>query len=154
MSDDGITFYNAWREVFNEVPYYLLCSWHVLRSWDRNLKSKIKDSDVREEVRVELEEAIHEVDLATFEKNIENFVQTYGCNDSAKEFVSYFKEHYLHRKEKWAYCYRIGCTVNTNMKLERWHKELKHGEAQGKVIKRLDKALELVQNAIAHKLLS
>ncbi|GFX11541.1 uncharacterized protein TNCV_5141171 [Trichonephila clavipes] len=39
MSDDP-AFWNAWQRVFGDVKYNLLCSWHVSRSWNRNLSSK------------------------------------------------------------------------------------------------------------------
>ncbi|GFY25682.1 uncharacterized protein TNCV_3060151 [Trichonephila clavipes] len=40
MSDDDPAFWNAWQRVFGDVKYNLLCSWHVSRSWNRNLSSK------------------------------------------------------------------------------------------------------------------
>lgn len=40
------------------------------------------------------------------------------------------------------------------MKLERWHRQLKFEEAGGTVMKRLDKAINIVNNAVAKKLLS
>ncbi|GFX09648.1 uncharacterized protein TNCV_2186441 [Trichonephila clavipes] len=42
MSDDDPAFCNAWSRVFGEVEFTLLCSWHVSRSWNRNLNGKIK----------------------------------------------------------------------------------------------------------------
>ncbi|GFU38810.1 uncharacterized protein TNCV_1754751 [Trichonephila clavipes] len=42
MSDDDPAFCNAWRRVFGEVEFTLLCSWHVSRGWNRNLNGKIK----------------------------------------------------------------------------------------------------------------
>ena len=36
------------------------------------------------------------------------------------QFGWYFTKEYLNRKEEWAYCYRIGLGINTNMKLERF----------------------------------
>ncbi|GFV39979.1 uncharacterized protein TNCV_435921 [Trichonephila clavipes] len=44
MSDDDPAFCNAWRRVFGEVEFTLPCSWHVSRSWNRNLNGKIKNN--------------------------------------------------------------------------------------------------------------
>ena len=43
--------------------------------------------------------------------------------------------------------------VNTNMKLERWHRQIKYEEAGGVVIKRLDKAINIICKAVKKKLL-
>ncbi|GFR30097.1 uncharacterized protein TNCT_591611 [Trichonephila clavata] len=56
-------------------------------------------------------------------------------------------------KQKWAYCYRVGCGINTNMNLERWHRELKYKEGEGRVLRRLDKSLSLILNAVSKKLM-
>ncbi|XP_042911251.1 uncharacterized protein [Parasteatoda tepidariorum] len=57
------------------------------------------------------------------------------------------------RVQVWAYCHRLGLRVNTNMKVERWHREIKYEEADGKVIKRLDKSISIVLNAINRKII-
>jgi len=40
VSDDDLAFYNAWCSVMGPVLKQLLCTWHVLRNWNKNL-SKI-----------------------------------------------------------------------------------------------------------------
>ncbi|KFM77869.1 hypothetical protein X975_24101, partial [Stegodyphus mimosarum] len=40
------------------------------------------------------------------------------------------------------------------MKIERWHRQLKYEEAGGTIIKRLDRSIAIITNAIAKKLLS
>ncbi|GFU18943.1 hypothetical protein TNCV_2347341 [Trichonephila clavipes] len=54
---------------------------------------------------------VSEINKSTFECIYDDFVKNYGG-----------------RKEKWAYCHRIGCGINVNMKLERWHRLLKYEE--------------------------
>lgn len=38
MTDDAEVYSNAWNKVMGPPGYRLLCIWHVLRSWHRNLK--------------------------------------------------------------------------------------------------------------------
>ncbi|GFU82686.1 uncharacterized protein TNCV_2900261 [Trichonephila clavipes] len=118
MSDDP-AFWNAWQRVFGDVKYNLLCSWHVSRSWNRNLSSKVKDPELRKEIKNKLTTLVSEIDELTFELIYDDFVQNYTKNEESKNFVEYFVKIYGGRKEKWAYCHRIGCGINVNMKLER-----------------------------------
>ena len=101
-------------------------------------------------MKKDLKELIEELDPPTFEKYVEDFLSNYKDEDS---FLNYFKTTYLNRKEKWAYCYRLNLGVNVNMKLERWHRSLKHEEGNGTVMKRLDKTLNLVLKACTKKLI-
>ncbi|GFX63196.1 uncharacterized protein TNCV_3895211 [Trichonephila clavipes] len=119
MSDDDPAFWNAWQRVFGDVKYNLLCSWHVSRSWNRNLNSKVKDPELRREMKNKLTTLVSEIDELTFEHIYDDFVQNYTKNEESKNFVEYFVKNYGGRKKKWAYCHRIGCGINVNMKLER-----------------------------------
>ncbi|GFX22049.1 uncharacterized protein TNCV_4857171 [Trichonephila clavipes] len=124
MSDAAAAFWNAWQRVFRDVKYNLLCSWHVSRSWNRNLSSKI----LRKEMKNKLTTLVYEINESTFERIYDDFVQNYTKNEQTKNFVEYFVKNYGGRKEKWAYYHRIGCGINVNMKLERWHILLKYEE--------------------------
>ncbi|GFS34380.1 uncharacterized protein TNIN_406041 [Trichonephila inaurata madagascariensis] len=73
-----------------------------------------------------------------------HFIRNWNSNVSTKAI----------KPEKWTYCYRNGLVINTNMKLEQWHRQLKYEEAEGKVMKRLDKTISLLLAAIAKNLLS
>ena len=150
MSDDTNTFINAWKRTFNDASRHVLCAWHVQRSIFRNLNSKVKNKDVSNKMKKDLKELIEELDPPTFEKYVEDFLSNYKDEDS---FLNYFKTTYLNRKEKWAYCYRFNLGVNVNMKLERWHRSLKHEEGNGTVMKRLDKTLNIVLKACTKKLI-
>ncbi|KAE9521292.1 hypothetical protein AGLY_018311 [Aphis glycines] len=44
MSDDEPAFYNAWCSVMGFTNKQLLCTWHILRNWVKNL-NKINDPD-------------------------------------------------------------------------------------------------------------
>lgn len=118
------------------------------KNWAANLNAKVKDLNQRQLMKADLNSLMHEVDITTFEKLIEEFFFKY---ESEEKFLKYFEKEYVARKEMWAYCFRIGCGVNTNMKLERWHRQIKYEEAGGRIIKRLDKSLSIVLGAIAKK---
>ncbi|GFY19428.1 uncharacterized protein TNCV_4128151 [Trichonephila clavipes] len=144
MSDDA-AFWNAWQRVFRDVKYNLLSSWHVSRSWNRNLSSKVKDPELRKEMKNKFTTLVSEIDESTFERIYDDFVQNYTKNEESKNFVEHFVKNYGGRKEKWAYCHRIGCGINVNMKLERWHRLLKYEEGNGKTIKRLELVYEQIR---------
>lgn len=148
MSDDTNSYYNAWKTVFKDKSKHLLCAWHIKKNWAANLNAKVKDLNQRQLMKADLNSLMHEVDITTFEKLIEEFFFKY---ESEEKFLKYFEKEYVARKEMWAYCFRIGCGVNTNMKLERWHRQIKYEEAGGRIIKRLDKSLSIVLGAIAKK---
>ena len=152
MTDDTNAYYNAWQAVFQDNSKHLLCSWHVVRSWNSNINSKVKDSANKEHIKAQLNGILTETDTVTFYKLMNDFVCSYTLKE--KPFIDYFQNNYLKRPQKWAYCYRVGLGINTNMKLERWHRQLKYEESGGTVVKRLDKAITTVTNAIAKKLLS
>ena len=52
MTDDADQFFSAWCDVFGEGPQKLLCAWHVIRSWQQTIRSKIKDEHHQKEVSV------------------------------------------------------------------------------------------------------
>lgn len=150
LSDDTNSFCNAWKTIFQDDSKHILCAWHVLRSWNNNLKSKVKDEAVRLEMKKDMEEFLHELDTVTFQKYLNDFLIKYKEETA---FIKYFEEHYCNRIQKWAYCHRAQLGANTNMKLERWHRQLKYEEAGGTVIKRLDKSIQIVLKAVKKNLL-
>ena len=149
MSDDTNTFINAWKKVFNDEAKHLLCSWHIKRSVHRNLIAKVKNPSMQQ-MKNDLNKIIEELDKCTFYRHVEDFFIKYK---EEKNFLDYFQLNYLNRPEKWAYCHRLNLGINVNMKLEQWHKQLKHEEAGGTKIKRLDKALNIVMNSCTKRLL-
>ena len=48
------------------------------------------------------------------------------------EFLNYFVKHYLHRKEKWALCYRPADIVDTSGHVEGFHRHIKTNGMKGK----------------------
>lgn len=144
MTDDFPGFYNAWAAVMGEVPNRLLCTWHVDKNWRKNLV-KIKGGAekqalVYKSLRVLLEITLNE----EFENGLNELLNSLLCDKDTYEFGKYFEKHYYNRPECWAYCYRIGLGINTNMYLEAFHKVLKHIYLEGKQVKRLDKSINAV----------
>ncbi|GFT08859.1 hypothetical protein TNCV_2407141 [Trichonephila clavipes] len=89
MSYDDDAVWNAWKKVFGDVKYNLLCSWHVSRSWNRNLSSKVKDPELRKEMKNKLTTLVSEIDKSTFERIYDDFLQNYTKNEESKNFVEY-----------------------------------------------------------------
>lgn len=74
-------------------------------------------------------------------------------NDAdTKDFAHYFDEHYANVAERWAYCYRLHCGINTNMHLERMHRTIKHIYLHGQKVKRLDKGINAIMQFLKDKL--
>ena len=61
------------------------------------------------------------------------------------EFSQYFQREWSGRKEWWAYCYRKGMGINTNMMVEAFHRVFKYCYLKGKVNKRVDNCLVNLQ---------
>uniref|UniRef100_T1ITT1 MULE transposase domain-containing protein n=1 Tax=Strigamia maritima TaxID=126957 RepID=T1ITT1_STRMM len=119
MSDDASWFFAAFNSAFNSGTKKLLCSWYVMRAWQRALKEKISDEKIQKEVYNELRLFIH-----------------LQVKEHFDELMPFFKKT---RVDEWAAWARKESLINTNMYSEAFHKQLKHGEdLQGKQNKRVD----------------
>lgn len=82
----------------------MLCAWHVLRNWNINLKSKVKDKKpIKVKMKKAIEDILHEMVNVTLKKKLQDFLREFKDEDS---FIEYFVDQYCIRTEKWAYCYR------------------------------------------------
>lgn len=79
------------------------------------------------------------------------FGQLYRCKWKTKAFCEYFLKNYMNWPEQWAFCNRLNAKYQYEM--ERWHRSIKH-EADGKIVKRLDKSLCLILSAPNTKLVN
>lgn len=150
MSDIVSTFYSAWCSVMGPVSHQLFCSWHIDRAWQQNL-SKISDKTKRAEVYKALKCLQQNTSIDEFDMFLENTI-TQLINDSdTKNFGVYFQNNYGCNYKNWAYCYRKGCGINTNMRLESMHKTIKYFYLDGKKVKRLDKTLHVLLKFIRDK---
>ena len=68
------------------------------------------------------------------------------------EFCEYFQNEWIGREEWWAYCYRKGLGINTNMMVEAFHRVFKYNYLKGKYYKRVDSCLVNLQKYTRDKL--
>lgn len=153
MSDITEVFFNAWFSVMGKVEHKLFCSWHIDRAWQKNL-SKIQNSSARQWVYKTLKTLQENMDIDSFQLNLKTFIEHLEEDPNTQSFAKYFTSTYAHNFQQWAYCFRKGCGINTNMVLESMHKTVKYFYLDGKTVKRLDKGLHAVLNYIRDKMVS
>jgi len=100
MSDDEPEFYNAWCSVMGPVLKQLLCTWHVLRNWNKNLSKIYCHAKKLYLVFKTLKSLMFETDEKAF--NIELLKILKNDLDTV-EFGNYFATTYSSRVEKWAF---------------------------------------------------
>ena len=137
MSDDYPAYFAAWSSVMGPPDNRLLCAWHVLHNWSKNL-NRISSIEVREEVKIRMKNILQITLASEFEVEYSAYIQFLKENPVTMKYALYLEENYSQRKKHWAYCYRTGLGINTNMHLESMHKKLKYSFFGGKDVKRLD----------------
>lgn len=121
MTDDCSTYHNAWTEVFGSPQNKLLCTWHVMRNWNKHLL-KISDIVLRKELTADLHVIHNMIKEEEFEEHGKFFISKYEKRDSTSDFIGYFRTYYWERRKEWALCYRKYLNINTNMLLETFHR--------------------------------
>lgn len=150
MSDITPVFYTAWSTTMGPVQFQLWCSWHVDRAWQTNVR-KINDKEKRTWVYKTLKVIQKETDQSKFHVDLTEAIKLMVQDKETKTFGLYFQGFYEATYSHWAYSYRKGCNINTNMRLESMHKILKHIYLDGKTVKRLDKGLHALLKLIRDK---
>lgn len=146
MSDDAPAFINAWSDVMSVPQHHLLCNWHVDKNWRNNLVIKINDPVKRSEVYKFCRMLMKCSDVEKFESSQNAFLIMCKEVSGTKDFGDYFEKIYSKRSKKWAFCYRIGLFLNTNMYLEAMHKKLKYCYMNSKKNRRVDKCIMLLMH--------
>jgi hypothetical protein len=54
MTDDDPKYYNAWVKTMGNTPRRLLCTWHVVNNWNIQGRAKIKDANMKKEMKGEI----------------------------------------------------------------------------------------------------
>jgi hypothetical protein len=145
MSDMAPQFFNAWNAVMGSSARQLYCAWHVDKAFRDCLQRHIKGNDeLRSTIYKQLRALMEEGDETTFESQLPKFMAEVKASPSSAQFADFFSKNYEKSATKWAYCYRIGCGINTNMSLERMHGRLKYDYLGGKKTKRMDRAVTQV----------
>lgn len=132
------------------VQKQLLCTWHVLRNWFKNL-CKIRTNEKKNLVYKTIKTLLHETDEEAFGIEISQVTSQLLNDPDTVEFGKYFVNNYSTRVEKWAYFNRKHCGINTNMYLEALHKIIKHSYLDGKQCKRLDLAIDALMALVRDK---
>jgi hypothetical protein len=109
MTDDDNAGWNAARSVYGSGFQQLLCTWHIQRSWIRNLYNHVKDDVHKTEVYIyiyiylrALLNANSESDFEQHKTSLVSKLET--INPS---FSKYLTDLYFNRPEKWSKCYRM-----------------------------------------------
>ncbi|XP_065683996.1 uncharacterized protein LOC124810355 [Hydra vulgaris] len=80
-------------------------------------------------------------DRKLFDDYLQSLMDYLQSSDSTKLFAEYFEKYWVNYKQIWAFCYRMGHGINTNMYMESFHKVFKYSYLQGKHNKRIDNCL-------------
>ncbi|GFS83536.1 uncharacterized protein NPIL_446271 [Nephila pilipes] len=132
MTDDTESFPNAWRTVFGVPEKRLLCSWHVDKSWRRNISKLIKKPENQVEAYKVVRCLLIETDEEAFSIMLKEALKIFSEKDELREFGNYFEHVYCKRTEAWAYCYRKWLGIDTNMHIESMLRTIKYVYLQGK----------------------
>ncbi|XP_050307882.1 uncharacterized protein LOC126744491 [Anthonomus grandis grandis] len=156
MTDMTSVFYNAWVRVMDLLMHRLYCTWHVDRAWLNNLH-KVNTKERQVEVYKQLRTLLQEREVNAFTAMIGNFVSNLLTSEETIEFGCYFQEHYVTNVDSYSYefhsyCYRINAGINTNIHIENIHRSIKYIYLNGKVNKRLDKAIHILMKFVRDKL--
>ena len=82
---------------------------------------------------------LQETDKLNFQDYLDQLLQQLPSLSS--EFYEYFKREWSDKTEIWAYCFRVGLGINTNMLVEAFHRVFKYNYLKGKMNKRVDKCI-------------
>ena len=86
-----------------------------------------------------LRTVLQQTDVTLFQDFLGQFLER--LPSLSPEFCQYFQHEWLGREESWAYSYRTGMGINTNMMVEAFHRVFKHNYLKGKYNKRVDNCL-------------
>ncbi|XP_077503829.1 uncharacterized protein LOC144114150 [Amblyomma americanum] len=139
MTDDASEYFKAWSTVMGPPQHRLLCTWHVDKNWKRRISEKIKGK----ELAVDVYHAVRTLLECPKKDEVAELLESFLANKDPRlqEFIQYFRGNYAHRLEMWAYSFRTGLGINTNMYLERMHRTLKHSFLEGKKNHRVDRLI-------------
>lgn len=149
MSDMEDSFHNAWSDVMGKPQNILYSAWHVVEAWKHNIKEKVDDVSLQDEVYTKLRVLLQTLDVNTFEIILPITLRRF--QEISPAFAKYFQDHYDMKKKLWAYCYRTGLGINTNMALEKIHGIVKHNFFDGKQMKRLDHVVYRIEKFTKRK---
>lgn len=122
-------------------PIKLWCYWHVDKAWQEELSKKVSSKAIQKEVYEKLHFLRDITDKNALEDYLEDFSNSLRLSSMCKSFGDYFEKYWCPRKSSWAFCYRAGTGINTNMRIEAFHRVLKYNYLHGKYNRRVDVCL-------------
>ena len=142
MSDMAPQFYNAWVGVMEGPrPAKLVCTWHVDKAWKEELRKKIGDLDIEGHIYKLLRTMLEQTSEVAFQSCLDGIQRKLQSEAKASRFLAYFRKEWIPKQKHWAYCFRKGLGINTNMFVEAFHRVFKRLYLGGKVNKRVDRCL-------------
>lgn len=143
MTDDDQAEYKAFIAMFPGTRH-VLCTWHVRRNWNRNMKS-IGDKELKRLVNHSLATLMYEKHEPTFNNLLMGFIAKF--KSICPVYIEYFETHYKNRPQQWALCYRNfpHGNTDTNMYCETLHNILKTKYMKRQQNKRVDDLLLILQ---------
>ena len=152
MTDMAEQYFNAWVGVMGDPrPAKLLCTWHVDKAWKENLREKIGNIEVENEVYKMLRTVLEQTSVRQFENCLNGLQNRLALGSGTKRFLDYFEKEWAKKPRQWAYCYRAKHNINTNMFVEAFHRVFKRVYLGGKVNKRVDSCLVNLMKFIRDK---
>ena len=143
MTDDDNAGWNAARSVYGSQLRHFLCTWHIQRSWIKNIHNHFREDALKTEVYCYLCAMLQAKSENDFLKYKDAFVSKFQPINPG--FLKYLADRYFSRPEKWSLCFRKGteyANVNTNMFVESFHNLLKTIYFSGKRNRRIDVLLD------------
>ncbi|XP_034250809.1 uncharacterized protein LOC117651133 [Thrips palmi] len=146
ITDDDPALINSMNCGFNELLRHILCDWHFKRTMQKELHKKVKDSELEDFMFKELCVIIDCLLESEFNLVMQYFIEKYLSNKKTKAFIDYFKQYCIHKRAKWAKCFRRfpHGNVETTMFVEAFHNILKTVYLKRKPNKRIDSLLKLL----------
>ena len=142
ISDMTPQFYNAWCGIVGSPrPKKFVCTWHVDKAWREELRRKVGNPAVEAEIYKMLRTVLEQADESLFQDCLSGLLDQLSQDARGQAFRAYFVKDCVTRKEHWAYCYRKGMGINTNMFVEAFPRVFKRVYLGGRVNKRVDHCL-------------
>uniref|UniRef100_A0A8D8X8E6 MULE transposase domain-containing protein n=1 Tax=Cacopsylla melanoneura TaxID=428564 RepID=A0A8D8X8E6_9HEMI len=108
ITDDDSSLINGINDVMRSEIKHILCQWHLDNSFKDNIRSKC-DRNKFDIIYTDLKAVVLSKTIEEFDKLVSGFTTKHKDETI---FLDYLNSYYMHRREKWAMCFR---------------KDLKHG---------------------------
>lgn len=136
ISDDDVSYLNAWITTMGDCSKSLMCSWRVQQNWQKHLNNLL-DATLRTNLKKELDSVLKEPDVETFQVKYNTLLHTLSTNPATKFLETHLMLHFSHRVEQWAYCFFVHSGLSHVIQLENLYKRIKKiyfGSKPGKPI--------------------